>query len=1586
MSSTVDDSYSGQRLTGPNIYTWHRDVTNHLGRKGLADHLQDSKPLPPDPLANVARYGLKAPNYELAPKFGQEEWNGREGKSGVSKKATNEDDFSTFDKTTFEGMLTRLSTTNEVDRAEAKIIEWERKLEKAVEARSKARSLILSTISYNLLGRLDVLATDGAKEIYDKAVAFAKKMAIAQKHTYTEQWEAIMRNKGESVDSFVNRINSLAYMLDLASTNPVEDSAKLYRLLKGCKDEFETEVRTINIEARTKTVTFADAADTLSALDYEKKGDKRQRSAKDGHDGKDTKTTSANALAGQQQQSDGAQRKPRRFNVTAETVCRRCNGLGHIEKQCGTPKPEQEARGDQGKQGKKGPKGDKGTETVSLTAAIEFEDIPELEAIPDSDSESGDDDTPAPSREVVEDLEGFPPTVCGAAAIERSDHDGIFEAIMDSGAGFHMTGNIDLFDQNGVKDLKYRASVIVGNGKRLPVKSQGTAVFWALNVTNNWQMIRLQNCWYVPELDFTLISVKQVLGTGREAHFQNDKVTIKERNGEHVISFAGGDNDFKIPAVPLKTSPTKPALPWMAALAAIASTRPHNAKESLRFWHFRLGHAGIDTLKRMAKDGTIPNVSATAWDGAKLDFCEPCALGKARKGTFHDISGTEKATQPFDRVHSDLSGRFPIRSKGGSEYYMTFVDEASDKTWVDFLKTKDGAWPATQTWLKESTLGLDDPNRKLKRFRSDGGGEYIDAEGEKWFSSQGILHEKTSPDSPQQNGIAERKNLTIMNDTRAYMAASGLRKDLWPYAVKFAVYVQNRLPNAARGGKTPEELWSGNKPDISDLKIFGATAYKFVNRGQNKLGDRTTKLVFVGYPDKQAGYLLADPSTGAVSVAAAQHVIFDESTIKDLVRSTPTTNSDKDLQTTQVSPLPAEGADAATTTENEPSALGKNNIPPPDNGSQEKGGAGHLQEEPDANEIGNETGTRKSTRAGAGTLKDPNRSLTEQYYDTVKSYKAAESKAQTLGDAERGQDPLGEETLQFADIALALAAQQAEIGDSKVPINDDPGYEEAMGGPQKEEWIKATIKEVAGLVENDTFEPATLPPGRSAVTGKFVLKIKRHGDGTIDKFKTRLVARGFTQRDGIDYDEVFAPVAKYSTIRWIVSLLPNPKVKARQTDAPQAYLKGGLDQEIYFAPPKGFLSTLRLAFEDQDLPPELRAKIKVLLDAADDAVKNGRKVVYRLLKPLYGLKQAGYEWNKTLDAAMREIGFRNYPADPCLYAKTEKDGTWTVTAVWVDDFIWAGIGDGIDNAIAALKDKFGLQDMGDPKWLLGMQITRGLGFATLDQKHYIRKLLERFNMADCKPIGSPADPSQKPFHDYAPKNDEERKEMAKTPFAELTGALMFLANGTRPDIMAAVSILARHMANPGPLDWVAGKRVLRYLQGTKDVGIKYTDDPSTSEVIGYSDADWASDLEDRRSTSGYVFLRAGGPISWQTRKQPTPALSSSESELLALTSALKEAMSWRHRLSNIGFTPTAATKIKCDNQGAMVLIRNPASRETTKHIAIRSFFARDLIDSNQIEIEFVPSEDNAADALTKALSPELTKRSREFFSLTEIKN
>ena len=1559
-----DDNFSGQRFTGPNIYIWEQEVQNFLGRKGIADHLVETKTPPPSPLENPARYALLAPDYTVEPKFGSSAWEGREARSGTSRRANTEDGFSSYAKETFEGMLTRLSTTNQIDRVETKLVEWERKFEKAVESQTKARSLILSTINYSLINRLDIQPTDCTKEIYDKARAFAKKMAIAQKHSYTEQWEAITRHKGESVDTFVNRINSLAYMLDLGSTNAVEDSAKLYRLLKGCKDEFETEVRNLNIEAKTKTITFAEAADHLSALDYEKKGSKQPRQDKDGKDGNANKNTTANALAGQQQpgagrnsqQKPGAARtNPRTFTVNSNTVCRRCEGKGHIEKDCGTPKPESDSRADAAKggngNGKRngGRNGGRDDEAVSLVGK------------PNSNVEVA---TPV----------------------------GMFAAVLDSGAGVHMTGNADLFERDGLKELKTLTSVIIGDGTRLQVSSMGTALFWGLNTDNNWQLIRLENCWFVPGLEFTLISVKQILGAGREAHFEHDKVTIKDDNGRTVICIAGGENDFKIPAVSLKASPRRPTIQGPAVLAAIASTKPTNATESLRFWHFRLGHASSDVLKRMAKAGDIPNVSATAWDAVKLDFCEPCALGKARRGTFSDVDRTDKATRPFEKVHSDLSGRVPTRSKGGAEYYMTWTDENTDKTWVDFLKTKDGALPATQKWLEESTLGLDDSDRKLKNLRTDGGGEYIDAAGEKWFASNGILHEKTAPESPQQNGIAERKNLTIMNDARTYMAASNLRKDLWPYAVKYAVYVRNRLPNASRGGKTPEELWTGKKPDISDIKIFGATAYKFVNRNQTKLGDRTIKLVFVGYPDKQAGYLLADTKTGTVSVAAAQHVIFDESTINDLMRPTNSNTPVPESPMTKVSTLSAADADGPQYAEEEYSDDEDINIiPNMDSSPQEKGGTGHRLADRNADDEGHNDGDetfgpRKTTRAGAGTRKDPNRSLTEQYYDTVNSYKAAQSKGKTLGDAERGQEPLEQGPLEFADIALALTAQQAAIGDSKVPINDDPSYDEAIGGPQKEEWINATIKEIAGLVENDTFAPAVLPPGRSAVGGKFVHKIKRYGDGTIDKFKTRLVARGFTQREGIDYDEVYSPVAKYSTIRWIVSLLTNPKVKARQTDAPQAYLKGGLDQEIYFAPPKGFLAMLRLAHEDEDLAPGLRVKMKQLLDTADEAAKNGRKLVYRLVKPLYGLKQAGFEWNKTLDSAMREIGFSNYPADPCLYSKIEKDGTWTATAVWVDDFIWAGIGDGIDHAIDALKLKFGLQDMGEPKWLLGMQITRGPGIVTLDQKHYIAKLLERFNMTDCKPVGSPADPSQKPFYDWAPKNDEERKEMAKTPFAELVGALMFLANGTRPDIMAAVSILARHMANPGPMDWVAGKRVLRYLKGTMNVGIKYTDDPSTSDIIGYSDADWASNLEDRKSTSGYVFLRAGGAISWQTRKQPTPALSSSESELLALTSALKEAMSWRHRLYHIGFAPTTATMIKCDNQGAMVLIRNPASRETTKHIAIRSFFARDLIDRTEVNVEFVPSEDNAADALTKALNPEQARRSRELLGLAEIKN
>ncbi|MFZ4818323.1 MAG: reverse transcriptase domain-containing protein, partial [Limisphaerales bacterium] len=341
-------------------------------------------------------------------------------------------------------------------------------------------------------------------------------------------------------------------------------------------------------------------------------------------------------------------------------------------------------------------------------------------------------------------------------------------------------------------------------------------------------------------------------------------------------------------------------------------------------------------------------------------------------------------------------------------------------------------------------------------------------------------------------------------------------------------------------------------------------------------------------------------------------------------------------------------------------------------------------------------------------------------------------------------------------------------------------------------------------------------------------------------------------------------------------------------------------------------------------------------------------------------------------------------------------GGWILLAVYVDDFFWIGSDRGLlDDAIRKFSSYFTVTNLGTPEWFLGMRIRRGSGFASVDQSTYARKVLEQFGMSDCNPLSSPLDPSATLSTAMSPQDAAARAEMAGVPYREAIGSLMYLACGTRPDLAAAVGIAARFMSNPGHQHWLAVKRIFRYLRGTVDFGLVYEADPGEGRVrdtgmpvpriFGYSDADWGADVDSRRSTSGYVFLNAGAAISWQSKRQPTVSLSSTESELMALVAAIREALSWRNRLEAVGMGSAEPIRILADNNGALALIKSPTSRETTKHIAIRTFFARDVVESGIVETIYVASAENAADVLTKAVAGERMRLAREMLGLRPIR-
>lgn len=399
--------------------------------------------------------------------------------------------------------------------------------------------------------------------------------------------------------------------------------------------------------------------------------------------------------------------------------------------------------------------------------------------------------------------------------------------------------------------------------------------------------------------------------------------------------------------------------------------------------------------------------------------------------------------------------------------------------------------------------------------------------------------------------------------------------------------------------------------------------------------------------------------------------------------------------------------------------------------------------------------------------------------------------------------------------------------------NDDLiTYHEAINSSHKKEWIDAMNDEYNSLIENKTWTLCELPKNRKAIKNKWIFKTKRDANGNISRYKARLVVKGCSQKYGIDYQEIFSPVVRYSTIRFLMAFAVKNDLKIHQMDAVTAFLQGELNDEvIYMEQPQGF--------------------------------KQNENLVCKLNKALYGLKQSSRVWNLKLDDAMKKYGFKQSDYDPCMYYIMKENNILIVT-IYVDDFlIFFNNEQMLKDLKQFLTSNFKMKDLQEAEYCLGIKITRDFnnGKLWLDQENYTRNILEKFNMMNCKPVSTPTDPSQK-----LTKSDSIDDSMKNVPYQEAVGSLLFLAQISRPDIAYAVHSVSRFNNNPNQIHWTAVKRIMRYLKGTLQFKLEYSKD-GNNEIVGFSDADWANDEQDRHSVSGYVFKLANGPISWKCTKQ-----------------------------------------------------------------------------------------------------------------------
>ena len=419
------------------------------------------------------------------------------------------------------------------------------------------------------------------------------------------------------------------------------------------------------------------------------------------------------------------------------------------------------------------------------------------------------------------------------------------------------------------------------------------------------------------------------------------------------------------------------------------------------------------------------------------------------------------------------------------------------------------------------------------------------------------------------------------------------------------------------------------------------------------------------------------------------------------------------------------------------------------------------------------------------------------------------------------------------------------------PTGDPNTYEYTISTPDGPWWLAAMKDELKCLDDNGTWVLVGLPKGQTPIKCKWVFLTKCDTAGDETRLRAHLVAKGFSQTEGIDYDETFAPVARLDSLHLLLAIAAHFDLEVHHIDIKSAYLNGNLNKEIYMEQPKGFV------------------------------VKGKDNQVCLLKKALYGLKQVGRQWHIHLNDTLEEFGFKRIiSGNTSIFI----DGGDLILLVYIDDIALFRMLTKINEFKKCITTRYKITDLGEISQFLGLHIIRDRHKRTLSisQQHYVKRMLTRFDMLDCVPALMPFAART----NLQANPDDTPDPQLCAQYQQVVGSLMYAMLGSRPDIRFTVNRLAQYGSNPSHTHLNSALHILRYLRATKDHRLTYGQNDS-SELIGYSDSDWAGDKDTRRSTTGYCFLLMGASIPWAARKQHTVALSSTEAEYMALTACTK---------------------------------------------------------------------------------------------------
>jgi hypothetical protein len=1186
-------------------------------------------------------------------------------------------------------------------------------------------------------------------------------------------------------------------------------------------------------------------------------------------------------LGNTQNEALAADSKTKGKGKKRDVECTNCKKRGHTKAECWAKGGGNEGGGPKRKDRKGDDKDDKGSKKTQAAATEEQQSDIEAWTV----------------SEVPEALLPCLPVM------ETENFVGYQCELFDSGASRHMSPDRKSF-------VNYRSiaarPITAANKQTFHAVGMGDLPIDVPNGASSTRVV-LRDVLHAPDLGLTVVSIGRIIQAGCSVEFDEGYCHIKKKaDGRTIGKIPAANGLFKVDH------------------ACVAATSEETV--DILTLHRRLGHISTDAIRALIRSNAVAGLHVI--DNFPSFTCDSCEHAKMTRKAIRKERVAPLAQAFADEIHTDVWGPSPTLSLGGRKYYVTFTDDYSRYTKLDILRTKDEAFDAYKAY---AAWAQTQHSAKIKRLRSDRGGEYTGNDFTAFLRQQGTERRLTTADTPQHNGVAESLNRRLLERVRAMLHQANLPKSLWAEAIQYAVWLKNRTSTKALGNVTPYERLYGEKPNLANVPEWGQNVWVYNPQG-SKLDARALQARWVGFDrDSTHAHRVFWPGKNRVSVE--RNVKFVPSMI--VLHSPPPS------YTTATTPQPAQqvGAQAppAPPAPPMPQAQAVPQAPqrppvftaPPVRQRRALSAPPDPQQQDDAH-----------PPAPPPTPVDtPEHEVEEEEVeDTITPQRLRRStRVPKMSDYHR-RIAAGEGTAEgdFADL-VCYAGLSDIVAEAISDANSDPkSLAEARSRSDWHCWKEAMDREISTLEKAGTWDTVPRPTGKNIVGSKWVFRVKRKADGSVDKYKARLVARGFTQIYGVDYFTTYSPVAKLTSFRTLLAIAARYDWDIESFDFNGAYLNGELEdnEEIYMQSPPGY---------DSDA-----------------------HTVKYLRKSLYGLKQAGRRWYDTLARALTDLGFVISSADPGVFY-TRVDEHLLVLAVHVDDCILTGSS---PDLIAQYKTKlnacYALTDLGPIHWLLGIKITRDRMARTisLSQSSYIDALVSRFSLADAKPQRTPMVPNVVYGKKDSPSSPDEAARMKRTPYREAIGSLMYAAVATRPDIAFAVSHLSQFLDNPGVAHWEAVKRVIRYLATTKSFELTYGGE--RHDLEGYTDADGATQ-DHRRAISGYAFLLDGGAISWGSKKQELITLSTAEAEFVAATHAAKEAIWLQRFLHELLPNPLPPTPLFCDNQAALRLATNDNYHARTKHIDVRYHFIRYAAASGSIALYYCPTEDMVADLLTKSL-------------------